>query len=84
MGFDSPNTAHRIILCALSIIHLNLLQPLTDVVMHVEKGYRMEAPEGCPAEIYAIMKEAWEMDPEKRPTFHEVLLKLNNLRAVTV
>ncbi|XP_059168757.1 tyrosine-protein kinase CSK-like [Physella acuta] len=58
--------------------------PLTDVVMHVEKGYRMEAPEGCPAEIYAIMKEAWEMDPEKRPTFHEVLLKLHNLQAVTV
>jgi len=31
--------------------------PLADVVKHVEKGYRMEAPEGCPPEIYDIMKK---------------------------
>ena len=30
--------------------------PLADVVKHVEKGYRMEAPEGCPPGIYDIMK----------------------------
>jgi hypothetical protein len=29
--------------------------PLADVVKHVEKGYRMEAPEGCPPSIYDIM-----------------------------
>ncbi|KAK7499721.1 hypothetical protein BaRGS_00009062 [Batillaria attramentaria] len=58
--------------------------PLTDVVMHVERGYRMEAPEGCPPEIYTIMKQAWEIKPEDRPTFKTVLGKLNNLRAVTV
>eukprot|EP00090_Calanus_glacialis_P003793 TRINITY_DN12823_c0_g1_i1.p1 TRINITY_DN12823_c0_g1~~TRINITY_DN12823_c0_g1_i1.p1 ORF type:complete len:416 (-),score=101.97 TRINITY_DN12823_c0_g1_i1:734-1981(-) len=43
--------------------------PLGDVVKHVEKGYQMEAPEGCPAQVYTIMKDAWELDPEKRPTF---------------
>lgn len=32
-------------------------QPLADVVRHVENGYKMEAPEGCPAEIYKIMKQ---------------------------
>lgn len=58
--------------------------PLADVVMHIERGYRMEAPEGCPAEIYALMKQAWEMNPENRPTFNEVLSKLNNLRSITV
>nr|KAI8768231.1 tyrosine-protein kinase CSK-like [Biomphalaria glabrata] len=58
--------------------------PLSDVVMHVEKGYRMEAPEGCPVEIFAIMKQAWEMNPENRPRFSEVLSKLNHLRSVTV
>lgn len=58
--------------------------PLTDVVMHVERGYRMEAPEGCPPEIYTIMKQAWELKPEERPTFNAVLGRLNNLRAITV
>jgi len=43
--------------------------PLGDVVKHVEKGYQMEAPEGCPAPVYTIMKEAWELDPDNRPTF---------------
>jgi len=43
--------------------------PLGDVVKHVEKGYQMEAPEGCPAQVYTIMKEAWELEPAQRPTF---------------
>ena len=36
---------------------VRVFQPLADVVMHVERGYRMEAPEGCPKEIYDIMKQ---------------------------
>ena len=31
--------------------------PLADVVIHVEKGYQMEAPEGCPKRIYQVMKQ---------------------------
>ncbi|CAG9769905.1 unnamed protein product [Ceutorhynchus assimilis] len=31
--------------------------PLVDVVRHVENGYKMEAPEGCPSEIYQIMRQ---------------------------
>ena len=31
--------------------------PLADVVKHVEKGYQMEAPEGCPQQVYAVMKD---------------------------
>ena len=61
-----------------------VFQPLSDVVMHVERGYRMEAPDGCPQEIYNIMMSAWEIDPKQRPTFKKVLEKLNNLRATTV
>jgi hypothetical protein len=44
----------------------------------------MEAPDGCPQEIYSIMMLAWEIDPKQRPTFKQVLEKLNNLRATTV
>lgn len=52
--------------------------------MHVERGYRMEAPEGCPPEIYAIMTDAWKKEPKDRPTFEETLKKLHELQAVTV
>ena len=31
--------------------------PLGDVVKHVEKGYQMEAPEGCPPPVYTIMED---------------------------
>lgn len=58
--------------------------PLADVVKHVEKGYRMEAPEGCPPEVYEIMRHAWDLDPEKRPTFNEVQKKLENIRSLTL
>ena len=59
------------------------LQPLSDVVAHVERGYRMEAPDGCPKEIYDIMLEAWNLDQTKRPDFATVSVKLENLRAST-
>ncbi|XP_046546473.1 tyrosine-protein kinase CSK-like [Haliotis rubra] len=58
--------------------------PLADVVVHVERGYRMEAPECCPPEVYTIMKKAWALKPEDRPTFHKVLEELNALRSVRV
>jgi len=63
---------------------VHVLQPLADVVVHVERGYRMEAPEGCPPEIYTIMTDAWKKDPRDRPTFATVLSRLQELQAVTV
>lgn len=35
----------------------NIFQPLADVVKCVEKGYKMEPPDGCPSEVYDIMKQ---------------------------
>ncbi|XP_061173254.1 tyrosine-protein kinase CSK-like isoform X2 [Saccostrea echinata] len=58
--------------------------PLADVVMHVERGYRMEAPEGCPKQIYNLMLRAWNLNPAERPTFKEALQELQNLRSTTV
>jgi c-src tyrosine kinase len=26
-------------------------------------GYKMEAPEGCPTEIYDMMRQAWDLNP---------------------
>jgi c-src tyrosine kinase len=44
------------------------LQPLADVVKHVEKGYKMEAPEGCPPDVYTIMREVGKIN---RTTYQE-------------
>ncbi|CAG5128054.1 unnamed protein product [Candidula unifasciata] len=56
----------------------------TDVIKHIEGGYRMEAPEGCPPEIYSIMTDAWKLKPADRPTFSQVLSELNSMRSVLV
>ncbi|XP_034944024.1 tyrosine-protein kinase CSK [Chelonus insularis] len=55
--------------------------PLADVVKCVEKGYKMEAPDGCPSEVYDIMKQAWDLQPEKRPSFCDIKAKLGFLKA---
>ncbi|KAK3930681.1 Tyrosine-protein kinase CSK [Frankliniella fusca] len=57
--------------------------PLADVVKHVDKGYKMEAPEGCPPEVYQIMSQAWDLHPEKRPNFKDVKGKLILLQNTT-
>ena len=49
-------------------------------MMHVGRGYRMEAPEGCPRAVYEIMQEAWQEEPAARPTFKDVASKLHMLR----
>jgi len=54
--------------------------PLADVVKHVEKGYKMEAPEGCPKSIYDVMKKAWNLVVEQRPNFKDVRKTLENLQ----
>ncbi|XP_029633373.1 tyrosine-protein kinase CSK isoform X2 [Octopus sinensis] len=58
--------------------------PLAEVVRHVERGYRMETPDGCPPEIYRIMRHTWDMEPNHRPLFQDILNMLHNLRATTV
>eukprot|EP00095_Tigriopus_kingsejongensis_P007587 maker-scaffold506_size152672-snap-gene-0.27 protein:Tk07587 transcript:maker-scaffold506_size152672-snap-gene-0.27-mRNA-1 annotation:"tyrosine-protein kinase csk isoform x5" len=55
--------------------------PLADVVKHVEKGYQMEAPEGCPKAIYDIMKKAWHLEQEKRPKFKDVRKLLEKIQS---
>uniref|UniRef100_A0A0K0DBI5 Tyrosine-protein kinase n=1 Tax=Angiostrongylus cantonensis TaxID=6313 RepID=A0A0K0DBI5_ANGCA len=49
--------------------------PIQDVVRHIERGYRMEAPEGCPTDIVRIMNDAWALKPQDRPSFGQVIFK---------
>lgn len=46
----------------------SFFQPIQDVVRHIERGYRMEAPEGCPQEISRIMNDTWHLNPNDRPS----------------
>lgn len=49
---------------------------LKEVSEAVEKGYRMEPPEGCPAPVHALMGSCWEAEPARRPPFRKVAEKL--------
>uniref|UniRef100_A0A672HNR0 Tyrosine-protein kinase n=1 Tax=Salarias fasciatus TaxID=181472 RepID=A0A672HNR0_SALFA len=42
----------------------------------VERGHRMAAPPGCPAEVFRIMSNCWEYDPRKRPSFKRLRVEL--------
>ena len=54
-------------------------QPLDEVISRVERGYRMECPEGCPAAVFTIMKECWDLNPDRRPTFGEIQRRLGKI-----
>jgi fibroblast growth factor receptor 1 len=46
---------------------------------HLERGVRPERPDLCGEEMYDVMKKCWQMDPEERPTFQELLTLLTVL-----
>ena len=52
---------------------------LSEVYHKLESGYRMEAPEGCPPQIYSLMAHCWQWDPSLRPNFNEARSILEHL-----
>ncbi|XP_071948320.1 tyrosine-protein kinase ABL1-like isoform X2 [Antedon mediterranea] len=52
---------------------------LQHVYEKLENGYRMERPEGCPGDVYNLMKKCWEWMPVDRPNFRDVYEELNNM-----
>ncbi|XP_051928762.1 tyrosine-protein kinase ABL2 isoform X2 [Hippocampus zosterae] len=45
---------------------------LSQVYDLLEKGYRMEQPEGCPPKVYELMRACWQWSPFDRPSFAEI------------
>ncbi|XP_048238941.1 uncharacterized protein LOC124124523 [Haliotis rufescens] len=43
----------------------------------VEKGERLLVPSTCPSCFGQLMKDCWELDPKKRPTFKQILARLD-------
>ncbi|NWS59627.1 KSYK kinase, partial [Chunga burmeisteri] len=49
-----------------------------EVAQMIERGERMERPEGCPTEVYDLMKLCWTYNIDDRPGFLAVELRLRN------
>lgn len=45
----------------------------------LRSGYRMECPPSCPIDIYLIMRECWNAEPEHRPTFSKLVDDIDRL-----
>ncbi len=45
----------------------------------VTNGFRLPCPDDCPADVHAMMLECWHANLVCRPTFSEVVTKLNAL-----
>ena len=44
----------------------------------------MEAPEGCPPEVFRVMNETWALQAQDRPSFGQVkLLKIGRKYSLT-
>lgn len=48
------------------------------------KGEHMLQPKDCPASIYNIMQECWQLDAKHRPTFSQLVEKLQELLCIAV
>uniref|UniRef100_A0A915EGW5 Protein kinase domain-containing protein n=1 Tax=Ditylenchus dipsaci TaxID=166011 RepID=A0A915EGW5_9BILA len=48
----------------------------SDMLDHLQNGNRLPQPILCPDEIYKLMKECWQEDPDKRPTCEQVRKKI--------
>jgi c-src tyrosine kinase len=54
-----------------------------EAVLYVSQGGRMAPPEGCPSAMQGIMKACWAENPQRRPTFSELVKILKTLKPST-
>ncbi|KAI5102476.1 protein-tyrosine kinase 2-beta isoform X1, partial [Silurus meridionalis] len=50
-----------------------------DVIMQLEQGMRLPKPELCPPALYSLMTCCWTYDPKERPSFTQLVCKLNDV-----
>ncbi|XP_060099742.1 tyrosine-protein kinase Lyn isoform X2 [Heteronotia binoei] len=55
----------------------------SDVMVALQRGYRMPRMDGCPIELYDIMKTCWKDKAEERPTFEYLQSVLDDFYTAT-
>jgi len=53
--------------------------PSYQIVLQVAQGYRPVIPENIHSEIVEILQECWAEDPDSRPSFSDIILKLDRI-----
>ncbi|XP_071964164.1 fibroblast growth factor receptor homolog 1-like [Antedon mediterranea] len=56
-----------------------LIPSLSALVEFLESGRRMKQPVGCPDSVYSIMMKCWNTNPNKRPTFTQLVAEFEKL-----
>ncbi|XP_038060886.1 uncharacterized protein LOC119731729 [Patiria miniata] len=49
------------------------------LVETIKRGYRMPKPDNCHEQIYALMRDCWDEDPNNRPTFTDLVYILSDM-----
>ncbi|EDO37886.1 predicted protein, partial [Nematostella vectensis] len=53
--------------------------PLEQLLDYINEGKRMAQPRDCPPEIYAIMCDCWSLEQDRRPTFAELVRRIERI-----
>eukprot|EP00118_Oscarella_pearsei_P018797 m.194793 g.194793 ORF g.194793 m.194793 type:complete len:112 (+) comp39507_c0_seq25:2282-2617(+) len=50
-----------------------------DFLHFLRKGNRLNRPENCSEELYSVMLQCWEAEPNRRPCFRDVEKQLREI-----
>ncbi|XP_048579992.1 tyrosine-protein kinase Mer [Nematostella vectensis] len=50
-----------------------------EILERLKQGYRLEKPSCCSQELYAIMYECWNPEPKNRPSFLDIVHRLEEI-----
>lgn len=53
--------------------------PTEQLLDFLSEGDRMEQPHNCPLDMYTIMRDCWEQDPDMRPTFAQLSERIGRI-----
>jgi tyrosine-protein kinase receptor torso len=53
-----------------------------DVIDALQAGERLEKPQKCGSDIFALMASCWNIDAEKRQNFEEICNSLSKFKAL--